>query len=239
LKKIDIYLSDNFRRIAAFIAEPLVQGANGMMMYRAEFLNKLVKLLKTYNILIILDEVMTGFGRTGKNFAFNYCNFTPDMICLSKGLTGGFLPMALTITSKEIYNAFLDDNYSKAFSHGHSYTANPLGCIAGIASLDLLLLDETQEKITEISRIHKYGLSLINDDFVENKRLLGTISAFSIKNCINYKEIGKNFLKAGLLIRPLGKECYILPPYCIDLDELLDAYREINKILKNLYVKNE
>ena len=237
LQKLELYLQNNHSRISAFLAEPLVQGANGMKMYRAEFLNKIVLLVKSYNILIILDEVMTGFGRIGRTFAFNHCDFIPDMICLSKGLTGGFLPMALTITSDEIYDVFLDNDYSKSLAHGHSYTANPLGCAAGIASIDLLLREETQNQIQKLSVCHLRGLQLLNDEFVENKRSLGTISAFSFRDCVDFSKIRSVFLKNSLVLRPLGRECYVLPPYCIDLNDLLNAYKRVNEILDDLHRK--
>ena len=135
---------------AAFIFEPLVLGSAGMLMYSEKILDELISICKQNNILSIADEVMTGFGRTGKFLAIDYCKNKPDIICLSKGITGGFLPFAATTCTQEIYDTFLSDEKSKMFFHGHSYTANPLGCAASIASLALFESENTLEKISKI-----------------------------------------------------------------------------------------
>lgn len=236
LLHIDEFLQTNYWRIASFICEPLIQGANGMTTYRPEFLNRLCELMKKYEILVIFDEVMTGFGRTGKNFAFEYCNFTPDIICISKGLTGGFLPMALTITTNNVYDAFLDDEHGKSLAHGHSYTANPLGCAAAIASLELLLEINTQNQIKIINKTHKEQSAILKKktiEFLKDFRILGTISAFTITDKIKTenKILKKLFLDSGLVIRPLKKNIYILPPYCTTENELIDCYNKIGDII--------
>jgi adenosylmethionine-8-amino-7-oxononanoate aminotransferase len=244
LQDLEDFLEINYWRIASFICEPLIQGANGMTTYRPEFLNKLANLLKKYEILIIFDEVMTGFGRTGKNFAFEYCNFVPDIICLSKGLTGGFLPMALTITTNNIYDAFLSDHYSTSLAHGHSYTANPLGCAAAIASLELLLEEQTQNQIQMIQKTHKNEiLNLKNSThgLLKDFRNFGTISAFTItdKISISNSELKKIFLDKGLILRPIQKNLYILPPYCITELELKDCYEKIKNVILNCTINND
>src|SRR5690606_21984946 len=139
---------------AAFIFEPLVQGAAGMVMYEPAALDKLMKICRSHNIFTIADEVMTGFGKTGKNFACDYLEQKPDMMCLSKALTGGTIPMAITSFTQELYDGFYDDDVNKALFHGHTFTANPTGCAAALASLDLLLSKDMQENIERINASH-------------------------------------------------------------------------------------
>ncbi len=228
-QQIQERLNKHHQEIAAFILEPLIQGASGMRICRPEFLNKLIKLVKSYDILVIFDEVMTGFGRTGTVFALDQLEPTcaPDILCLSKGLTGGFLPLALTIASEKIYQAFLDDKLSKAFLHGHSYTANPLGCAAAIASLSLLLSPETQQAIKNIQQGHNKGLALLNQlEHVSKVRQIGTISAFLLsEECI--KPLMATLLAQGMLMRPLGNTLYILPPYCLSTENLEEVYQKL------------
>lgn len=228
-------LDNHHEQIAAFILEPLIQGASGMRICRPEFLNKIIQLIKSYGILIIFDEVMTGFGRTGTHFALQQLapESVPDLLCLSKGLTGGFLPLALTVTSEKIYDAFLDDELSKAFLHGHSYTANPLGCAAGIASLELLLSTETQQAITNIKQAHQIGLRKLSElENVARIRQLGTISAFTLPE-EKVKPIIANLLDEGFFVRPLcGNTLYILPPYCISVDELKAVYDALFMLIR-------
>lgn len=235
LSEIDCYLEKNHDNVCAFILEPLVQGASGMRFCRPEFLNQLVALLKRYNILTIFDEIMTGFGRTGSYFAYQQLNdYTPDFLCLSKGLTGGFLPLSLTVTKEKIYEAFLDIDKSKAFLHGHSYTANPLACAAAIASLKILQQTETQEKLRSFPEIHSKNLKKLAEatDKIQKTRNIGAIAAFELN--IELEQIDSlkhKFLHNGLLLRPLGKTVYLLPPYCINEDELNDSYKKILKLL--------
>ncbi|EEC08029.1 ornithine aminotransferase, putative, partial [Ixodes scapularis] len=224
-------------KIAALIIEPLVQGASGMRMCRPEFIRTVIEQVRKKDILVIFDEVMTGFGRTGTYFALEQVSLTPDFLCLSKGITGGFLPLALTVTSDDIYHAFLSNEWSYAFAHGHSYTANPLACAAALASLKLLGQEKTQNAVHSIYQAHKKGISYLkaNCPNIEYSRVLGTISAFALKSSYsNFNQLLKlKFLEAGLLIRPLGNTIYLLPPYSITTDELELAYEKISKIINN------
>ncbi|MBI2281067.1 MAG: adenosylmethionine--8-amino-7-oxononanoate transaminase [Bacteroidetes bacterium] len=225
--------------VAAFIFEPLVQGSAGMVMYAPEILEKLVKLCKTNQVLTIADEVMTGFGRTGKWFATDYITIKPDLVCLSKGLTGGAMPLGLTICTDEIYNAFLSNNHSKTFFHGHSFTGNPLACAAACASLDLLEKPTTWEQIEMIVKSHQVFKSKIaSNPKLKEVRQTGTILALEFKTEENSSyfnhlrdRLYQFFLDKNILLRPLGNVLYILPPYCIQEVELMVIYQAIEDYL--------
>jgi len=225
--------------IAAFIYEPLVQGAGGMRMYEAALMDRLLQFVKEQNIICIADEVMTGFGRTGKLFANEYMNGKPDIICLSKGLTGGTMALGVTACTDRIYSAYVTDDKLKTFFHGHSFTANPLACTAALASLDLLLKDECSTKIKWISNENKtFAKKLGQRAGIKNTRTLGTILAFEIdkgrdeylNNISNV--ITKKSLSLGVYLRPLGNTVYIMPPYCVTNDELQKVYSTIEDIIE-------
>lgn len=212
LEMYDQILREHKDHIAALILEPLIQGVAGMRMYSPTLLQALCERARQDGILVIFDEVMTGFGRTGKMFAFEHIDFLPDFLCLAKGLTGGFLPMALTVTTEKIYKAFLGETFDKAFAHGHSYTGSPLGCAAALASLSLFT-EETWKNIGMIERIHQER---------QIGRCLGTIAAFEPKSPT--KEIAHKALKEGFFLRPLKEALYLLPPYCIQENDLHKVY---------------
>lgn len=232
-------IKNHAEEIACFIYEPLIQGAAGMLMHKAENLSELMKFCRENGILMIQDEVFTGFGRTGKLFAANYLSEKPDIMCFSKGLTGGTMPMGITTSSQQIFEAFLSEDKYKTLFHGHSFTANPLACTAALASMELLLKEETLEKINLISQKHfNFSQDLKNHPKVENVRQTGTIIAWEIKNdekTSYFNEIGKvlyrEFLKRGIIMRPLGNVMYLVPPYCITPEELDFVYRNILEVL--------
>ena len=226
-------------QVAAVIIEPLIQGASGMRMCRPIFLQEMEKVVRASGALLILDEVMTGFGRTGPLFACTKARIQPDLICLSKGLTGGFLPMAMTIARPFIFDAFLGQDISRAFLHGHSYTANPLGCAAGLASLELLLTPECANRRARIEAIHQDGLAhLAHQGLIQHPRHHGTVAAFDVVADLPDGVIGsrlkREFRSRGLIIRPLGKVVYLLPPYCITDEELSFVWNEVEDVLKAL-----
>lgn len=230
LEEIRRGLAEEGSEVAALIVEPLVQGVAGMRMTTPLFMQKLSVLLKEADVLQIYDEVMTGFGRTGHYFACQRAGTVPDILCLAKGLTGGFLPLALTCVTDAIYNAFLSSDLKKTFYHGHSYTANPLGCAAGIASMQLL----HEQKFAHLETWHLSRMAkLAQDERLENPRILGTIAAIDIKaeeaGYINRQAIHLRhaFLQHGVLLRPLGSTLYIMPPYCIAEEELDCIYASI------------
>ena len=226
--------------IAAFIFEPLVQGAGGMVMYESDVLDKLIQIARRNQSLIIADEVMTGFGRTGKLFASNYLTQKPDLMCLSKGLTGGTMALGVTSCAQEIYDAFLSDDKFKTLFHGHSFTANPLACTAALASMDLLLQTETQESIQRISQRHTAFTDRLRAfSTVRNIRQRGTLLAFELNaaeetsyfNTIRDKAY--NFLlERGVLMRPLGNVLYLMPPYCTTNEQLAYTYSQIEELLQ-------
>lgn len=241
LSALEAYLDRRGDETAAVIIEPLVQGAGGMRMCRAEFLQALVQKLRAAGGLVIFDEVMTGFGRTGDLFACLKAGVTPDLICLSKGLTAGFLPLAATVCRDPIYEAFLDTSFDKAFAHGHSFTANPLGCAAGLASLDLLMKEETRARIAAIEARHrKHMARLAHHPKVTRPRVTGTIAALNVEvEDRGYAAaIGPRlkafFLENGLLLRPLGEVIYFLPPYCISDSQLDRSYDTLERALTTL-----
>lgn len=220
-----------------FIYEPLVQGAAGMRMHSANALDQLLAEAKAAGAICIADEVMTGFYRTGTFFASNQCNTSPDLICLSKGLTGGALPMALTVCQQYLYDAFLDERFEKGFLHGHSFTGNPLGCAAALASLDLLETTECQTNIAAISDVYRrMWPQLLNCEHLNNLRMTGTIIAANIggsdQGYLNpiRDSVYRHALQLGLLLRPLGNAIYLLPPYVSDpglIESTLARWTEI------------
>ena len=228
--------------IAAFIYEPLVQGAGGMKMYAASLMNELLETVKQAGILCIADEIMTGFGRTAKLFASEYIDEKPDIICLSKGLTGGTMAMGITACTDKIYQAYVDDDAYKTFFHGHSFTANPLACAAALASLDLLQKESCLQKIQWITESNKGFVQQLETGQwnIRGLRILGTLIAFEIANgkdeylnSISSVITGMAMMQ-GVYIRPLGNTVYIMPPYCITEQELQKVYDVILDILNQL-----
>ena len=228
LARLEELLARRPGQYAAMILEPLVQGAGGMRMCRPHFLAAVQALLRQGDVLVIYDEVLTGFGRTGALFACEKAATQPDIICLAKGLTGGFLPMAVTVCSERIFSAFYDDDPAKAFYHGHSYTANPLGCAAALASLDLLA-NEPFRCLAAWQR--EEAGRLCGHQRLKRVRVCGTIVAADV---VAEGEEGylhavgpllrEQFLARGFLLRPLGNSVYVLPPYCIERPQLAAIY---------------
>jgi len=237
-------ISTQGQEIAAFIYEPLVQGAGGMCMYTAADMDVLLSAAKAEGIICIADEVMTGFGRTGRLFASEYMTNAPDIICLSKGITGGFMPLGVTACAAFIYDAFVQDDQLKTFFHGHSFTANPLACAAANASLDLLLTETCTQQRTWLEQETSKLAGRINNIAQETQKLanprhLGTILAFEINegktgylNAVS-QTVTKDALQSGLYIRPLGNTVYIMPPYCIKNAE----FCRISQFLENFVNK--
>lgn len=231
LNRLDELLES--RDVAAVILEPLVQGASGMRMSRASWVAEVARRVRAADGLVIFDEVMTGFGRTAKLWATDWVGVTPDLLCLSKGITGGFLPLGVTAATEQIYEAFVGEDFSMAFAHGHSYTANPLCVAAARASLKITKGAETSTNWTRISASHAAVLpELAAHAGLERVRQCGTILAADV---CGGGEYGGNlslamrdfFMKNGLLMRPLGNTIYLLPPFIISDQELQQGYDAI------------
>lgn len=224
------------RRAAALIIEPLVLGAGGMLMYPASVLTGLKKIAEASGTLLIADEVMTGWGRTGTMFACEQASISPDILCTSKGLTGGVIPMAATLATDAIFQAHYSEDRKKTFFHSSSYTANPIACAAALANVEIWRDEPVAERIATLSARQAAGLRRFRDNpYFTDKRTTGTIAALDLRaGSAGYlAEIGPKlrafFLERGLLVRPLGNVLYLLPPYCItgeELDGLYDAIEE-------------
>ena len=213
--------------IAAVIVEPLLQGAGGMIVHPVEFLQRLRQLCTEHGVLLIADEVLTGFGRCGKMFACELAGVVPDLMCLSKGLTGGVLPMGATVCTAKIHEAFVSTDRARTFYHGHSYTGNPIAAAAAVANLDIFEREPVFERIASIAKIHCQRLTAIrNHPVVGDVRSVGTMAAIELRaDDPGYgsklrSKLYKFFLESGVLLRPLGNVVYVLPPYAITPDEL-------------------
>lgn len=225
-------------KIAGFIYEPLVQGAAAMKMHDAEGLNKILKICKQNDIITVADEVMTGFGKTGKNFASEYMQTQPDIICMSKALTAGLLPMAITSCTQKVYDAFYSEDISKGLFHGHTYTANPLACTAALAGIELLTSEEIQKDIQRVMRSHNDFKKKIEDHTkVKNLRQLGIILAFELD--VEMERYGNlrnrlfsHFMESGVFLRPLGNTIYISAPYITSNEQLQKIYASIESALE-------
>ena len=228
--------------VAAFIFEPLVQAAGGMRIYSSGVLDELVAIAQKEEIICIADEVFTGFGRTGRNFAVDYLKNKPDILALSKGITGGFMALGVTSCTKRIVEAFDSQASDKTFHHGHSYTANPLACAAANASFELLIGDACKKKINEISEMHaRFANRMKGNKKILDARMLGTILALEVRagGKSNYEnalraKIYSYFLEKNILLRPLGNVLYVLPPYVIAEEELTAIYESIEEFLETI-----
>ena len=225
------------QNIAGFIYEPLVQGAAAMKMHDADGLNKILRLLQRHNVLTIADEVMTGFGKTGTHFASDQIETKPDIICLSKALTAGLIPMAITSCTQDVYDAFYSDDLVKGLFHGHTYTANPLACTAALAGIELLQSEEIQNNIQRIIKSHKaFGAEIESHSKVANIRQCGIIFALDLNVKIerygNLRDkLFKHFMDNGVFLRPLGNTIYVLAPYITTNEQLKKIYISIKDVL--------
>ncbi|WP_420570793.1 adenosylmethionine--8-amino-7-oxononanoate transaminase [Kordia sp.] len=226
--------------VAAFIYEPLVQGAAAMQMHEAIHINEILKIAQEHNVVTIADEVMTGFGKTGKNFASEYIETKPDIMCLSKALSAGMVPMAITSCSQKIYNAFYADDMKKGFFHGHTYSGNPVACSAAIAGIELLQSDEIQANLKRIKASHEaFGQEIKNHPKIASTRQQGQIFALDLN--IEMERYGNlrdklfhSFMSKGVCLRPLGNTIYILAPYVTTDVQLQKIYQAIRETIDEL-----
>lgn len=219
---------------ACFIFEPLVLGAAGMQMYEAAPLEALLAMAERFGIFSIADEVMTGFGKTGRTFACDYLSRPPAMVCLSKALTGGTIPMAVTSFSQEVFDGFYSDEVHRALFHGHTFTANPTGCAAALAAVDLLLSEVMQENVARVNRSHRRFEQRLKGKKVKNVRVLGVILAFELDldGAHDYYGSLRNrlyrfFIEKDIVLRPVGNTVYLLPPYTISDESLETIYAAV------------
>jgi adenosylmethionine-8-amino-7-oxononanoate aminotransferase len=225
-------------KIAGFIYEPLIQGAAGMQFYDEDGLGMILQVCKENDIICIADEVMTGFGKTGKNFASEYLDIQPDVMCMSKALSAGMVPMGITSCSDKIYQAFYSDEIEKGLFHGHTYTGNPLACAAAIAAIELLQSRKTQQNISKISQLNeRFAEKLKKQNQVKNVRTKGVILAFELDiEMSRYgslrDELYQFFMDQGVFLRPLGNTIYILPPFITKRRNLQKIHKAILKCLK-------
>ena len=242
IESLKSQISDLQSQLSCFVFEPLVQGSGGMLMYEAEYLDELMAHCRKEGVLLIADEVFTGFGRTGKRFACDHVTTQPDIMCFSKGLTGGTMALGLTTCTRQIFDAFLSDDRLKTLFHGHSFTANPVACAAALASLDLFLNPETFDNINRIENLHaQFALKIKDHPKIKTTRQTGTILAMEWETGTNTSyfsalrdRLYQYFLAAGIILRPLGNIIYILPPYCITDAELNYIYTKIEQALEEL-----
>ncbi|MCS6884096.1 MAG: adenosylmethionine--8-amino-7-oxononanoate transaminase [Acidobacteriota bacterium] len=246
LELLENKLRETAGECAAVIVEPMVQGAGGMIIWPAEYLASVRRLCDKYDVLLIADEVFTGFGRTGKMFACEHASISPDIICLSKALTGGYLPLAVTATTEAVYEAFYSDDRRRTFFHGHSYTANPLSCAVALESLAIFQDEAVLERVGQLeTRFKKNFSSLIDLPRVGEVRIIGALAVVELvedkasKKAAGYLDnIGTKItaaaLERGLLLRPLGNVLYFLPPYVITEQEVDYVAEQIYEILRSL-----
>ncbi len=237
LAAFDALLESRGDEIAAVIVEPLLMGTAGMLMYDTQILRGIRERTNARDIVFIADEVLTGFGRTGPLFACERAELSPDIICLSKGITGGFLPLGATVATERIFETFLSDDRRRTLFHGHSYTANPIACAAARASLRLHTTGPSHEHRTRIEQTHRAHLDrLRSHPLVCNPRVLGTVAAFDLNVDASYlnpigPELATFALRHDVLLRPLGNVVYVLPPYCATSDDLAHVYSVLEQFL--------
>jgi adenosylmethionine-8-amino-7-oxononanoate aminotransferase len=241
VQQLESLLAERGDKIAAVIVEPLLQGAGGMIVHPVEFLQKVRALCTKHDVMLIADEVLTGFGRTGKMFACDLAGVTPDLMCLSKGITGGFLTMGVTLCRDRVENAFRSEDRKHTFYHGHSYTGNALACAAANASLQIFDDEPVFDRIAMIARIHAERLEQFRKlHEVGQTRQIGTIGAIELRaEDAGYlsamrPKLYQFFLERGVLLRPLGNVVYVLPPYVISAGELHRVYDVIEEAIQTL-----
>lgn len=234
LVKIKTMIEKHKNEVAALIVEPLMQGAGGIRMCRPEFMKQVTEMAQENDLLVIYDEVAVGFGRTGSLFACEKIGVTPDLICLSKGITSGYLPLSVTVTTDAVFEEFLSDGIEKCFLHSHTFCANPLVCAVALKSLEMFENNNVMDKVQHIEKRHFEFLETLKSQHeIYKPRAMGAILAFDIaEGKVGYKsneseKLRHWFLSNGFNIRPIGNAVYLMPPYCITDEQLDRAYQGV------------
>lgn len=235
IKDFETTISLNHQRIAAVILEPIVQGAGGMRIYHPEFLKHVKKLCVKYNVLLILDEIATGFGRTGKLFAYQHADIVPDILLCGKGLTGGYLPLSAVLMTRDVAD-YVCESPAKKFYHGPTYMANALACSVANKSLEILARNEWQAQVANIeTRFHKELFDEIRDlPIIEDLRGIGALAVIQLKKSFETETLQAKFVANGAWVRPFGKLIYLMPPFVIDNDQLTKLICATLKVIRDL-----